>query len=196
MVDSKSGGVYFSTFFGERIRIWVWSRTEVRFIIFFEKKASHLRDFRLRSTWSGRMGEIVCWTWTWESLCSDSLSFTGRSSCEIVPVLSIRASIEATITEDDLSFSLRGTSTVLISDLISDLDHLIDGEGGSRSGGIDSDSFSTVDIECVWGLRIESPSMLITPSKDVLSLRVFFHLYILSTYEVIVPSYNWSFCSS
>ena len=60
-------------------------------------------------------------------------------------MLSIRASIEAIITEDDLSLSCRVTSTVLISDL----DHLIDGEGGSRSGGIDSDSFSTVDIECV-----------------------------------------------
>ena len=68
-------------------------------------------------------------------------------------MLSIRASIEAIITEDDLSFSLRGTSTVLISDLISDLDHLMDGEGGSRSGGIDSDSVTTVDIECVSGLR-------------------------------------------
>ena len=68
-------------------------------------------------------------------------------------MLSIRASIEAIITEDYLSFSLRGTSTVLISDLISDLDHLMDGEGGSRSGGIDSDSVTTVDIECVSGLR-------------------------------------------
>lgn len=68
-------------------------------------------------------------------------------------MLSIRASIEAIITEDDLSFSLRGTSTVLTSDLISDLDHLMDGEGGSRSGGIDSDSVTTVDIECVSGLR-------------------------------------------
>ena len=57
----------------------------------------------------------------------------------------IRASIEAIITEDDLSFFIRGTRTCLISDL----DHLIDGEGGSRSGGIDSDSVTTVDIECV-----------------------------------------------
>ena len=60
-------------------------------------------------------------------------------------MLSIRASIEAIITEDDLPFPIRGTSTALISDL----DHLMDGEGGSRSGGIDSDSVCTVDIECV-----------------------------------------------
>ena len=64
-------------------------------------------------------------------------------------MLSIRASIEATLTEDDLSLSCRFASTVIISDIISDLDHLIDGEGGSRSGGIDTDSFSTVNIECV-----------------------------------------------
>lgn len=70
---------------------------------------------------------------------------TATCSCEIIPVLFIRASIEAIITEDDLSFSLTGTIAVLISDL----DHLIDGEGGSRSGGIDSDSVTTVDIECV-----------------------------------------------
>ena len=60
-------------------------------------------------------------------------------------MLSIRASIEATLTEDDLSLSCRGTRTFLISDL----DHLIDGEGGSRTGSIDSDSVTTVDIECV-----------------------------------------------
>ena len=60
-------------------------------------------------------------------------------------MLSIRASIEATVTEDDLSFSIRVTSTCLISDL----DHLMDGEGSSRSCGIDSDSVTTVDIECV-----------------------------------------------
>ena len=60
-------------------------------------------------------------------------------------MLSIRASIEAIITEDDLSLSCRFASTVIISDL----DHLMDGEGGSRRGGIDSDSVRTVDIEGV-----------------------------------------------
>lgn len=70
---------------------------------------------------------------------------TATCSCEIIPFLSIRASIEAIITEDDLSFSLRSTSAALISDL----DHLIDGEGGSRSDGIDTDSVITVDVECV-----------------------------------------------
>ena len=60
-------------------------------------------------------------------------------------MLSIRASIEAIVTEDDLSYFLRVARTCIISDL----DHLIDSEGSSRRGGIDSDSFSTVDIEGV-----------------------------------------------
>ena len=193
MWSTQRVGEYASPlFFYERIRIWVWSRTEVRFIIFFEKKASHLRDFRLRSKWSSRRSEIGCWTWNWESICSDSVSFTGRSSCEIVPVLSIRASIEAIITEDDLSSSLRST----IISLISDLDHLMDGEGGSRSGSIDSDSVRTVDIECVWGLRVIFFCIPITPSKDVRSLRVRIHSYIFSSYEVIISCYGWKYCSS
>lgn len=81
-----------------------------------------------------------------EGFCGDVSSSTLRGSCEIIPGRTIRACIEASVSEDKLSNFLRTTVSRFICDLCQLFVYC---EGCSRGRSVDHDSIFASEIECV-----------------------------------------------